>query len=45
VGALTPVLTTSNDCTQVDLLAPMGADLLVGVTDKTCRRLLRLQKQ
>jgi hypothetical protein len=47
-GELTPVLThgTVNDtCTRVVLLAPIGADLLVGVSDKNGHRLVRLQKQ
>ncbi|WP_309896452.1 hypothetical protein [Archangium sp.] len=43
VGALQSVLTTSNTCTNVVLLAPMGPDLLVGVKDKNGRRLVRLQ--
>jgi hypothetical protein len=43
VGQRMPVLTTSNTCTNVVLLAPMGPDLLVGVKDKNGRRLVRLQ--
>jgi len=45
VGALTPVLTAVNTCTQVNTLAPMGEDLLVGVSDENGHRLVRLQKQ
>jgi hypothetical protein len=45
VGALTPVLTTDNPCTQVDILAPMGEDLLVGVKDENGHRLVRIQKR
>jgi hypothetical protein len=44
-GGLTPVLTASNTCTQVDLLAPLGEDLLVGVTDRNGHRLVRLVRQ
>jgi hypothetical protein len=44
-GPLTPVLTTSNTCTNVVLITPMGADLLVGVKDKNGRRLVHLRKQ
>ncbi|MCY1082058.1 hypothetical protein [Archangium lansingense] len=42
-GDFSPVLTTSNRCTSVVLMAPMGADLLVGVKDKNGRRIVRLQ--
>ena len=41
-GALEPVLTNSDQCTRVGLLAPLGADLLVGVSDKNGSRLVRL---
>jgi hypothetical protein len=44
-GDLTPVLTTSNTCTNVVSMAPMGPDLLVGVKDKNGRRLVRLQQK
>ena len=43
VGTLAPVLTTSNACTDVLLMSPLGPDLLVGVKDKNGRRLVRLQ--
>ncbi|WNG40380.1 hypothetical protein F0U61_46850 [Archangium violaceum] len=45
VGALAPVLTTQNTCTNVVLMAPQGTNLLVGVTDKNGSRLVLLQKQ
>ena len=44
-GDLTSVLTTSNTCTNVVGMTPMGADLLVGVADKNGRRLVRLQQR
>ncbi|WP_342376520.1 hypothetical protein [Myxococcus stipitatus] len=42
VGARTPVLVYPNQCTRVTLLEPMGSDVLVGVSDKNGRRLVRL---
>ncbi|HEX8824218.1 MAG TPA: hypothetical protein VF794_30135 [Archangium sp.] len=44
-GTLESVLTTSNTCTNVVTMSPLGADLLVGVKDKNGRRLVRLQVQ
>jgi hypothetical protein len=44
-GDLTPVLTTSNTCTQVVSMTSMGPDLLIGVKDKNGRRLVRLQQK
>ncbi len=44
-GELETVLTTSNTCTSVVLMTPMGSDLLVGVSDKQGRRLVLLKKQ
>jgi hypothetical protein len=43
VGERKAVLTTSNTCTNVVLMTPMGPDLLVGVKDKNGSRLVRLQ--
>jgi hypothetical protein len=45
VGERKSVLTVSNTCSDVVLMAPMGPDLLVGVKDKNGRRLVRLQVQ
>ncbi|MCY1031844.1 hypothetical protein OV207_10290 [Corallococcus sp. BB11-1] len=44
VGAREPVLTASDACTSVDLLASLGSDLLVGVTDVNGRRLVRIRQ-
>ncbi|XXF77299.1 hypothetical protein P2318_30240 [Myxococcaceae bacterium GXIMD 01537] len=43
-GALATVLVAQDRCTEVVLLAPMGHDLLVGISDKNGRRLVRLHK-
>lgn len=40
----TPVLRFADKCTVVDLLAPLGNDLLVGMTDKNGRRLVRIHQ-
>ncbi|QSQ12841.1 hypothetical protein [Myxococcus landrumensis] len=42
VGARTPVLVYPNQCTRVTMLEPLGSDVLVGVSDKNGRRLVRL---
>ncbi|MFP2911903.1 hypothetical protein ACLESD_44155 [Pyxidicoccus sp. 3LFB2] len=34
----------TTQCTTVDLMAPLGSDLLVGLTDKNGRRLVRIQQ-
>jgi hypothetical protein len=39
-----PVLTFVNQCTSVELLAPLGADLLVGLNDRGGRRLVRIRQ-
>ena len=44
VGALEPVLTASDSCTGVLMMAPLGTDLLLGLSDKNGTRLVRLQK-
>ncbi|WP_052351121.1 hypothetical protein [Myxococcus stipitatus] len=43
VGARTPVLVYPNQCTRVTMLEPLGSDVLVGVSDKNGRRLVRLR--
>ncbi|WP_338863495.1 hypothetical protein [Myxococcus stipitatus] len=43
VGTRTPVLVYPNQCTRVTMLEPLGSDVLVGVSDKNGRRLVRLQ--
>jgi hypothetical protein len=44
-GPSTPVLVSSDPCTNVSLLVSMGKDLLVGISDKNGGRLIRLQAQ
>ncbi|MFY1824920.1 hypothetical protein ACN47A_03335 [Myxococcus fulvus] len=43
VGSRVPVLTYVNQCTSVTMLEPLGSDVLVGVSDRNGRRLVRLQ--
>ncbi|MBZ4396219.1 hypothetical protein K8625_10945 [Myxococcus sp. AS-1-15] len=43
VGARVPVLTYVNQCTTVRMLKALGSDVLVGVSDRNGRRLVRLQ--
>lgn len=44
VGTLQDVLVAEDTCTNVMYLAPLGRDLLVGITDKNGRRLVRVHK-
>lgn len=44
-GTAQPVLTQSQACTFVVSLAPIGGDLLIGVSDKNGRRLVRLHQE
>jgi hypothetical protein len=44
-GPPAPVLVSRDACTQVNLLVPMGRDLLVGISDKNGGRLVRLEAQ
>ncbi|MCP3139347.1 hypothetical protein [Pyxidicoccus xibeiensis] len=43
VGERTPVLVYADQCTSVVALEPLGSDLLVGVSDKNGRRLVRIR--
>jgi hypothetical protein len=45
VGAPQPVLLAPNRCTAVDFLSHLGSDLLVAVSDRNGRRLVRIGKQ
>jgi hypothetical protein len=45
VGDSTRVLRREDTCTRLVLLTPLGSDLLVGVSDRNGRRLVRLQRQ
>ena len=44
-GAMQTVVTAPNRCTNVDFVTNMGDDLLIAVTDRSGRRLVRVVKQ
>jgi hypothetical protein len=44
IGVRVPVLVSADQCTSVNVLTSLGSDLLVGLSDKNGRRLVRIQQ-